>query len=68
MISLTLTEMTIQVTKSFRSNKDASVSIVSDASTPSNGGKWELMHYFHKVSSYLPPLDGGGASDMIEIV
>ena len=24
-----------------------SVSIVSDASTPFNGGKWELMHYVH---------------------
>ena len=23
------------------------VSIVSDASTPSNGGKYELMHYVH---------------------
>ena len=44
------------------------MSIMSDGSTPSNGGKWELMHYVHKVSSYLPPLDGGCASDMIDIV
>ena len=40
---------------------------MSDGPTPSNGGKWELMHYVHKVSSHLPPLGGVGASDMIGI-
>ena len=36
-------------------------------STPSNGGKWELMHYIHLVTSYLPPLGGVGLSDIIDI-
>ena len=43
------------------------MSIMSDGPTPSNGGKWELMHYVHWVSSHLPPLAGVGASDMIDI-
>ena len=43
------------------------MSIMSDKLTPSNGDKWELMHYVLWVSSYLPPLGGVGASDMIEI-
>ena len=43
------------------------MSIMSDGSTPSNGGKWELMSYVQQVSSYLPPLGGVGASDMIDI-
>ena len=42
------------------------MSIVSDASTPSNGGKQELMHYVHWVSSHLPPLDTADASDTID--
>ena len=44
----------------------APVSIVLDASTPSNGGKWELMYYVQYVSSNLPPLDGVDASDTID--
>ena len=44
------------------------MSIMSDGLTPSKGGKWELMHYVHWVSSYLLPLGGVGASDMIDIV
>jgi hypothetical protein len=42
------------------------VSIVSDASAASNGGKKELMHYVHWVSSHLPPLDAAYASDTID--
>ena len=42
------------------------VSIVSDASAASNGGKWELMHNVHYVSSHLPPLDAADASDTID--
>ena len=38
----------------------------SDASAASNGGKQELMHYVHQVSSHLPPLDGADASDTID--
>ena len=41
---------------------------MSDAPTPPNGGKWELMSYVQKVSSHLPQLGGVGASDMIDIV
>ena len=41
--------------------------IMSDAPTPPNGGKWELMSYVQQVSSHLPPLGGVGASDMIDI-
>ena len=43
------------------------MSIMSDRLTPSNGGKWELMHYVQWVSSHLPPLDGVDPSDMIDI-
>ena len=43
------------------------MSVMSDASTPSNGGKQELMDYANQVSSHLPPLDGVGLSDMIDI-
>ena len=38
----------------------------SDASAASSGGKQELMHNLHQVSSHLPPLDGVNASDMID--
>ena len=41
--------------------------IMSDAPTPPNGGKWELMSYVQKVSSHLPPLGGACASNMIDI-
>ena len=37
-----------------------------DASTLSNGGKQELMHYIHYISSCSPPLDGVDTSDMID--
>ena len=40
---------------------------MSDAPTPTNGGKWELMSYVQQVSSHLPPLGGVSASDMIDI-
>ena len=30
-------------------------------------GKLKLMHYVHYVSSYLPPLDGVDASNVIDI-
>jgi hypothetical protein len=43
------------------------MSIMSDESTPSNSGKWELMHHVQKVNSQLPPLDGVDPSDMIYI-
>ena len=43
------------------------MSIMSDAPTPPNGGKWELMSYVQKVSSHLPQIGGVGASDMIDI-
>ena len=43
------------------------MSIMSDGPTPSNGGKWELMHYIHYVSSHLPPLVSVGGSDMMDI-
>ena len=43
------------------------MSIMSDGLSPSNGGKWELMHYVDKFSSYLQPLDGVDPSDMIDI-
>ena len=36
------------------------------ASTLSNGGKQELMHYVHYISSCSPPLDGVDTSDMID--
>ena len=35
----------------------------SDASAASSGGKWELMHYVHYVSSHLPTLDAADASE-----
>ena len=44
------------------------MSIMFNAPTPPNGGKWELMSYVQYVtSSHLPPLDGVDASDMIDI-
>ena len=43
------------------------MSIISDAPTPPNRGKWELMSYVQYISSHLPPLGGVGASDMIDI-
>ena len=43
------------------------MSIMSDAPTPPNGGKWELMSYFQQVSTHLPPLGGVCASDMMDI-
>ena len=43
------------------------MSIMSDAPTSPNGGKWELMPYVQLVNSHLPPLGGVGASDMIDI-
>ena len=42
------------------------VSIMSEASTTSNCDEWELMHYIHKVSSHLPPLEGVEVSDTID--
>ena len=39
-------------------------SVMSDALTPSNGGKWEIMHYVHLVSSHLQPLGGVGVYDI----
>ena len=43
------------------------MSIMSDAPTLPNGGKWELTSYVHYVGSHLPLLGGVGASDMIDI-
>ena len=43
------------------------MSIMSDARTPPNGGKWELMLDANYVSSHLPPLGGVRGSDMIDI-
>ena len=43
------------------------MSIMSDRSTPSNGGKWDLICYVQWVSSHLPPLDVIDPSDMIDI-
>ena len=43
------------------------MSIISDAPTPPNGGKWKLMSYVQYVSFHLPPLGGVGPSDMIDI-
>ena len=40
---------------------------MSDAPTPPNGGKWELMSYVQYVSSHLLLLGGVGAFDMIDI-
>ena len=41
--------------------------IMSDGSTPSNGGKWELTYWTQCISFHLPPLDGVDPSDMIDI-
>ena len=43
------------------------MSIMSDAPTPPNGGKWELTYWTQNISSHLPPLGGVGAFDMIDI-
>ena len=43
------------------------MSIMSDALTPPNGGKWELTYWTQDISSHLPRLGGVGASDMIDI-
>jgi hypothetical protein len=43
------------------------MSMMSDAPTPPNGGKWELTYWRYDISFYLPPLGGVGASDMIDI-
>ena len=44
------------------------MSIMSDAPTPRNGGKWELTYWMQCISSHLPPLGGVDAFDMIDIV
>jgi hypothetical protein len=49
------------------------MSIMSDAPTPTNGGKWELTYCTGRRTlvpichPVLPPLGGIGASDMIDI-
>ena len=43
------------------------MSIMSDAPTPPNSGKWELTYWTYDISFHLPPLGSVGASDMIGI-
>ena len=43
------------------------MSIMSDASTVPNSGKWEFIQRTYDISYFLPMLGGVDASDMIDI-